>query len=95
MSVTSGFFCLVSVLKQGRGGRADGGCGNFMYHPENIYKEGKPISHTVVKGDCLWNLAVKYLGSSYRWSEIYEMNKSVIKNPNLIYVGQVLTIPSH
>lgn len=77
------------------GGRADGGCGNFMYHPENVYKEGKPISHTVVKGDCLWNLAVKYLGSGYRWSEIYEMNKSVIKNPNLIYVGQVLTIPSH
>jgi len=50
-------------------------------------------SYTVVKGDCLWNIAKKYLGSGGRWKEIYELNKDKIKNPNLIYAGQVLTLP--
>ena len=49
--------------------------------------------YTVVKGDSLWKIAQEHLGSGYKWREIYEANKSAIKNPNLIYVGQTLTIP--
>lgn len=50
-------------------------------------------TYTVKKGDCLWNIAKKYLGSGARYKEIYNLNKDKIKNPNLIYAGQVLKLP--
>lgn len=50
--------------------------------------------YTVKSGDCLWNIAKKYLGDGSRYNEIYELNKDKITNPNLIYPGQVLTLPS-
>ena len=50
--------------------------------------------YTVKSGDCLWNIAKKYLGDGSRYNEIYELNKDKITNPNLIYTGQVLTLPS-
>lgn len=50
-------------------------------------------SYTVVKGDCLWNIAKKFYGKGSQYTKIYNANKDKIKNPNLIYPGQVLTIP--
>ncbi len=49
--------------------------------------------YTVVKGDCLWVIAEKCLGDGRRFVEIYELNKDSIRNPNLIYISQVLKIP--
>lgn len=54
----------------------------------------KAATYTVKSGDCLWNIAKKYLGNGARYIEIYNLNKDKIKNPNLIYAGQVLTLPS-
>lgn len=48
---------------------------------------------TVKSGDCLWNIAKKYYGNGAQYTKIYNANKGKIKNPNLIYPGQVLTIP--
>ena len=48
--------------------------------------------YTVVSGDCLWNIAYKLYGSGARWTEIYELNKETVKNPEMIYIGQVLTV---
>lgn len=54
----------------------------------------QPKTYTVVKGDCLWNIAKKFYGSGAQYTKIYNANKGVIGgNPNLIYPGQVLTIP--
>jgi LysM repeat protein len=50
-------------------------------------------SYTVVKGDCLWNIAKKFYGKGSLYTKIYNANKDKIKNPSLIYPGQVLTIP--
>ncbi len=50
-------------------------------------------TYTVQPGDNLSKIAEKYLGDSSRWKEIYEANKAVISNPNVIYVGQQLTVP--
>lgn len=55
--------------------------------------EKKTKTYTVKSGDCLWRIAQNFLGNGARYMEIYNLNKSKIKNPNLIYPGQVLTIP--
>lgn len=54
----------------------------------------KNQSYTVKKGDCLWNIAKRYYGNGSKYTLIYNANKDKIKNPNLIYPGQILTIPS-
>ena len=52
-------------------------------------------TYTVKKGDCLWNIAKKFYGNGSKYTIIYNANKSVVGgNPNLIYPGQVLTIPA-
>lgn len=48
------------------------------------------LTHTVVSGDTLWKIAVKY---QVGVSEIIEAN-SQLSNPNLIYPGQTIYIPS-
>lgn len=47
-------------------------------------------SYTVRPGDSLWIIAQKY---KIGWPEIYHANRSKISNPDLIYPGQVFTIP--
>lgn len=54
----------------------------------------KAATYTVKSGDCLWNIAKKQLGNGADYTKIYNLNKDKIKNPNLIYPGQVLTLPS-
>ena len=51
--------------------------------------------HTVVRGDCLWNIAKKetYYSDPYMWPRIYRANKDKIKDADLIYPEQVLTVP--
>lgn len=52
-------------------------------------------TYTVRKGDCLWNIAKRFYGSGLKYTVIYNVNKSVIGgNANLIFAGQVLTIPA-
>ena len=51
--------------------------------------------YTVVKGDCLWNIAKKkeFYGNGFAWPKIYKANRDKIKNPDLIYPKQIFTIP--
>ncbi len=50
-------------------------------------------THTVKRGDTLWGIAKKYYGNGAQYTKIYNANRDKIKNPNLIYTGQVFTIP--
>jgi len=50
--------------------------------------------YTVISGDTLSHLALRFYGDHYRWNKIYEANKSTMKNPNFLFVGQRLFIPS-
>lgn len=55
-------------------------------------EEGK--TYTVQKGDSLWKIAKQFYGNGAQYSKIVSANADKIKNPNLIYPGQVFTIPS-
>lgn len=50
-------------------------------------------SYTVKRGDSLWAIARTYLGNGARYKEIFNLNKDKIKNPSLIYPGQVFKLP--
>ncbi len=55
----------------------------------------KEVDYTVVRGDCLWNIAKKqmFYGNGFAWPNIYKANRDKIKNPNLIFPKQVFKIP--
>lgn len=65
----------------------------------------KPKTYTIKKGDTLWAIAKKYLGSGNKWKTIYNANKSVIEKAakkhgksssstgHWIYPGTVISIP--
>lgn len=61
----------------------------FLLTAAGLPASAAGLSHTVVKGDTMWKLAVKYQVGT---SEIISANPQ-IANPDLIYPGQVLTIP--
>lgn len=48
-------------------------------------------TYTVVKGDNLWNIAVRAYGDGYRWIDIANANN--LTNPNLIHPGNVFSLP--
>lgn len=53
-------------------------------------------TYTVVKGDCLWAISRRFYGQA-NWdtvNRIFNANRDKISDPNLIYPGQVLTIPA-
>lgn len=58
----------------------------------NTAKTAKTVYYTVQAGDTLSKIAKRFYGRSEDWRKIYAANKDIIKNPNLIRVGQVLTI---
>ena len=49
--------------------------------------------YTVKKGDYLSRIAKEIYGNANKYNVIFEANKPMLKDPNLIYPGQVLVIP--
>lgn len=71
------------------------------YPPQRPVERTAERIHTVVRNDCLWDIAQKYYGNGRRYPEIYKANKELIDARNrghnvkryTIYIGQKLLIP--
>jgi LysM repeat protein len=51
-----------------------------------------PDTYTVKRGDTLWAISKVFLKSPWRWPELWGMNLNEIRNPHLIYPGQLLVL---
>lgn len=49
--------------------------------------------YTIKSGDTLWAIASKFLGNGSKYTEIFEANKEVIQDADLIFPGQKIRIP--
>ena len=52
-----------------------------------------PKTHTVKRGDTLWDIAKLYLTDPFLWPEVYRLNTDIIEDPHWIYPGEVLKLP--
>ena len=51
-----------------------------------------PDRYVVVPGDTLWSISQRYTDSPWRWPELWGFNKDQIRNPHLIYPGEVIVL---
>jgi hypothetical protein len=57
-------------------------------------KKESPGTYVIRQGDTLWAIAKRYLGSGLRYTSIFQDNRKVIRNPNLIHPKQELAVPT-
>jgi len=68
-------------------------CSSFAFAQEDAIKlkQGHPQQYTVKKGDTLWDISGIFLDEPWYWPEIWRSNPT-IKNPDLIYPGDILQL---
>ncbi|MEM8697525.1 MAG: LysM peptidoglycan-binding domain-containing protein [Pseudomonadota bacterium] len=65
----------------------------FTYAAETGPKRLAEREVEIERGDYLWRIAERFYGEGIRYSVIFSANSELIRDPNLIYPGQVFTVP--
>lgn len=66
--------------------------------PQRLEDEAVPagaraLTHKIADGDTLTTLAARYLGDANRWQQLFDENRDVLSNPDLLPIGRVIRIP--
>ncbi|MBQ8851511.1 MAG: 5'-nucleotidase C-terminal domain-containing protein, partial [Oscillibacter sp.] len=59
---------------------------------EAVSSDPQANTYTVQAGDSLWSIAREVYGTGTKWSVLYDANRAIIQDANIIYIGQVLTL---
>jgi nucleoid-associated protein YgaU len=86
--IASGGHTSVGEDSNRNAGVVSGGSSQLTSKDENTMQ-----TYTVVQGDSLSKIAKRIYGKASLWREIYEANKDHIKDPDLIFPGQLLRLP--
>jgi nucleoid-associated protein YgaU len=68
--------------------------GIMLYIPDLASNAVGSQTYVTKDNDTLWDMAARFYGDGNQWNRIFEANRDVINDPNVIYGGMQLTIPT-